>query len=488
MNKYFRAIITNYIFFFSNALFFIIITAVAVHTMGEDYYGIWVIMKTLLLLCGIGMMGIEGGVMKYASETGESATAPGSTLTAGMLILLPISLLITAILFIARYWISAQFDVETYLQEQFSQAIILIAASIVPYFMSRLMNGYLLSQLKNLQVRLIELINSLLMWTGAVVIVSITKNLIWLGSWILTIQTISMMSYYVVVVKMGWKWQINIKAHVNLVHFSVFGFLENIAIILFQLLDRILVGIILGPIAAGVYSIGTSLGLQLTSITKQITEVMIPFASYHRTLGDHDQLYETFRKLVCYSSISLAVLSSFLIIWMPEILSIWLSPEYSEKYHLVFRIIVLGYGLFTLCHPGRQTLLGIGKISYIAIIYIISSIIMVMSVYYFSLNFGLIGSAWANIIMVLLNLFVIISYKLLSKEINWNHVIKDMASGIIIPTGTFLLVPQIDSVSWIIKIIINIILFAFFLAMFLMKFPECPQYIKKHFIHNRNSA
>ena len=478
MNKYYRAVSVNLIYFVINTFIFIIITAIAIRVMGEVFYGLWSILNAILLFCG-GVLGLDVVVNKFTSEAGENSIKLDSILTAGVILLLPAACLIALILMVSREWIAARLGININFQQQISLALVFSALSVFPQFLGRIPAGYLLSRLKNGWVRVNEMGVNFAMWIGAIIIVVFTKNLVWIALWGLIVQTIGALILFKLVMSMtNWKWSVEISAIWRMLNYSFFGFIENIATVLFQQFDRILVGIVIGPAAAGVYSVGTSVGLRQTTITGQVTEIMIPYASLHDSLGNREKLYKNFRKLVNYVSISIAALSSFLIIWMPEILSLWLGPTFAEKYAFIFRILVLGYGLFTLCHPGRQTLMGIGKVKHVAITYLISSIIMLTAVYFLSKWLSLPGAACADGVMAALILFNIFSYDILNDGINWAHVISDMFLGIFIPVCTFFLVTQINT-PIIIKFITSLIILIILLRVFLKTFPEARQFINR---------
>jgi O-antigen/teichoic acid export membrane protein len=489
MNKYLRAVSVNYIFFAINTVSFLIITSAAIRVMGEEFYGLWSILNAILLFSGIGMLGMGMVVNKFTSETGANSVKPESALTAGVIILLPMAGLIALTLLVTREWIATRLGIAINLQQQFSQAIVFTALSIFPLFLARVPHGYLLSQLKNGLARTVETAVNIAYWIGAVVIAALTKNLAWMALWGFLVQITGLAILFMIVAPMfNWKWSLETSAIRRMLKFSAFSFIESVGIAIFQQFDRILVGLILGPAAAGVYSVGTSVGLRLTMVTGQVTEVMIPYASLNESLGHREKLYGNFRKLVNYVSISLAALSSLLIIWMPEILSLWISQIYAQKYAYVFRVFVLCYGLFTLAHPGRQTLMGIAKANYVAITYLVSSTIMIITVYFLSGRFELLGAAWANGVMILLILFNIFTYGILNDRTNWAHIISDMAPGILIPVCTFLLVIQIDMP--VVQFFASLVILMMLAVVFLKKFPEFNQVAGKfssRLLHKRSA-
>ena len=216
-------------------------------------------------------------------------------------------------------------------------------------------------------------------------------------------------------------------------------FFESLAITLFQQFDKVIVSFTLGPTLAGVYSVGTSLSLRLTIATGQATDVMIPYASLKDSLGDQQRLYITFRQLSRYVSLTLAIMSTLLIIWMHEILSLWISPDYATRYTGAFCILIIAYSLLSLCRPAHQTLTGMGKVKFTAIVYLLSTILMLTGVFFLSYKFGLIGASASNLVLISLLVFNLFAYKTFQNPIQWKDVLADLQWGLILPILIYVL-------------------------------------------------
>jgi O-antigen/teichoic acid export membrane protein len=123
---------------------------------------------------------------------------------------------------------------------------------------------------------------------------------------------------------------------------------------------------------------------------------------------------------------------------MNEILTIWISASYATQYSKVFSLLIVAYGLLSLCRPGHQTLTGIGRVRFTSLVYLFSTISMLIGVYVFSRNFGLYGAASANCFMILLLAYNIASYKLLgAKQFSWRAVLDDLKWGFFLPAIIF---------------------------------------------------
>lgn len=450
MNKYLKAISYNFIFLIVNTLSFLLLTPFALHIMGDDFFGIWSVLYSIMLFSSLGAVGISSIVNKFAAEitTDNKERHDGEIISAAALIIFPLAMLTANALWLMSGLIAEHMHLTPALQSQFAIALQICAIGIFPQFMAKIPQGFMLSQYKNNIVRSLDFAANILPWIGAILICLFERNIIWIALWFVLVQSILCVIYtYLIRKEIIWNLLPGLSIIRRMTNFSFFMFIESTAISMFQLLDRVLVSFVLGPAAAGVYSVGTSVGVRMSLVAGQITEVMIPYASSKDSLGEEKQLFSTFRKMSQYISLIIAGIGSFLIIWMHEILSLWISTEYAEKYTGIFQIIIVAYCLLSLCRPGHQTLTGMGKVKFTALVYLGSAIFMLSTLYFLAHYYGLLGAASANLVMVILLLFNLFAYKLLNERIHWKYLLIDLGWGIVMPLiiyGLILTFPHIS--------------------------------------------
>lgn len=405
--------------------------------MGEEFYGLWVVLSALMLFSNIGNLGISAIVVKFSSEapTQDGVQMQSNrVMTAGYFIVFAMSLITAVILLLARNLIADNINTSVELREQLRQAVLWIAASIFPQFLARVPNGFLISQLHNRVARQIELFSSISLWLGAIVLALIEKNLVSIAAWCFFSNLLSFGLYFWVIKRVvPFQFQPDMSTLRKMINFSGYMFLESLAITSFQQFDKVIVSFTLGPALAGVYSVGTSLALRLSIVTGQATEVMIPYASLKDSLGDHQKLYIIFRQLSRYISLTLAIMSSLMIIWMHEFLSLWISPDYATRYTGAFCVLIIAYSLLSLSRPAHQTLTGMGKVKFTAIVYLLSTTLMLTGVFFLSRKFGLIGATASNLVLMSLLVFNLFVYNTFQSSTPWRDVFTDLQWGLFLP-------------------------------------------------------
>lgn len=460
MNKYLKAITYNFVFFAFSTLAFLVLTPLAIRVMGDEFFGLWSIIFSVAQFTNIGTLGIGSIVNKLASENSCSDSEASNIISSALLITLPMAVVTACLVLLCLGFLVESIKPSITYLFQFKYALIISSLTIIPQFANKVFQGYFLSQIKNRFVRSLEFITSILPLLGGVVISVFYKDLIWLAVLNFFIQVgVLFIFIHAMTLSFKWEWSPKLNTIKRMLGFASFMFLESSAIIFFQQFDRIVVGITLGPVIAGVYTVATSVGLRLTIISGQLTEIMIPYASLKNSLGENAKLYHVFRRLSVYVSIMIAVLASGCLIWIREILSVWISPEYASSYGIFFGLLILAYSYLSLCRPAHQTLTGLGQVKITSLTYLFASIIMILSIFFLSQRFGEKGAASANLVMVILFLMIMWTYKNLNHKLNWRHLFSDMKWGFLLPTMAYLIV--LFHISWGIRIVLSILLGAF---------------------------
>lgn len=465
-NKYRQAVLYNFTYFLVSSLAYLLLTPLAIHVMGAEFYGLWMILFAVGQLSVIGALGITSIVNKFASEVTEQPDANDSILSSAILIVLAMALLVAGVLFAARGLLADGINPSVAYLQQFKDALALSALATIPLFLIRVFQGFFLSQIMNRFARAMDLLSSLLPLLGGVLLALFFKNLTLLAAWNLLVSLLVLaLSILKARQVTPLRWKPSRRVAKRMLGFSVFMFIESTAILLFQQFDRLLVAFTLGAAASGVYSVATGVGLRLSMIAGNITEVLVPYASRKHSQEQHGALEKTVRKATRYVSLIAALAGGLLIIWMKELLSLWISPDYAAANKATFSIIILAYGVLSLSRPAHQTLVGLGKVKFTALIYLIASVAMLAAVYLLSSRLGLPGAAIANLEMVILLGMNFFLYRWFNRQKVWGRLLPDLALGVL--PMVLALILALMGITWPYKLVYSaaLLLLAFFILI-----------------------
>lgn len=465
MNRYLSAISYNLAYFLISSLSFLILTPLAIQIMGGEFFGLWTLLFTVSQFTNIGSLGIGQIVNKLSSEKENSVGDASKILSTSVVIIIPMAAISAGLLCLVVPTLVKAFGPSANYVKSLQNALYISAISIFPAFINKIFQGFFLSQLKNRLVRSSEFITSIFPWLGAIFIASVEKNLTWLSLWNTLLQFFVMVLFLIIALReTTWNWFPQKKILRRMLNYSKFLFVEWSAGAVFQLIDRILVGILLGPTAAGIYSVATSIGLRLPMVTGYATEVMIPYASRKEHLGERKVLYETFRKINSYVSLIIGVLSGVCLLWMHEILQYWISPQYADTNYITFNLVILAYGIISLAKPAHQTLTGLGRVKFTSMTYLFASSLMILGLCLLTKYFGLMGAAIANLIMAILLVMNLYTYKVLNLDLIWGNLLSDLKWGFLIPVISVVLTTL--NTSPIIKLGFSLLLILYCLMTF----------------------
>ena len=389
-NRYARAISSNILYFLLSSAAYLVLTPVAIRVMGDELYGLWSILFALAQFTSLGTLGIEPIVNKFAAENHEDPVQTNRILSSALVIVLVMAFALAIAVFFLRDLLTRAINPSSMYYNQLNSSIVVYVFIIFPLFLTRVLRGFLLSRILNSFVRLMDFFYALLPVIGGVLIAIFARDLYLMAIWNLVVVGVVFAAY-------AWKAASVIHFQFSprratirqLLGLSGYMFLESSAITLFQKLDRILVAVLLGPAAAGIYTVASGAGSRMSMLAGNISDVLIPYASIKNAAQQKDSLERTVTRLSGYVSIVSALVGGVFIVWMQEILSLWISPAYAATNHFFFAIMIAAYGVLSLSRPAHHTLIGLGKVKITSTTYVVATGTMLAGLYFFSRRFGL---------------------------------------------------------------------------------------------------
>ena len=241
----------------------------------------------------------------------------------------------------------------------------------------------------------------------------------------------------------------------ELVGFSCYVFLGNIADMLFWATDKVILGMLIGSTAVSIYQIGGTFNTMVMQFTSSISNVLAP-----RITGmvvrdaTPEQLTELFIRIGRVQFLVVALIVSGFASFGQAFIELWAGPDYRDSYW----IAVLT--LFPLCIPliqntGYQILMSMNKHRFRAVLYVVIAVLNVISTWFLVPWMGSIGAALCSCVSYLaghgiaLNLYY---HKVIRLDIPefWKQIL-----GMFVPAGammalTLLLQKMVRFDNWLI--------------------------------------
>lgn len=333
-------------FVFTAAITFFI-TPFVVHRLGNELYGIWVLVIGLTGYLGLLDFGMRTAIVKYVSEyhakedyaelNGMSSTALTLFATIGLICWL------IAVLF--SFFMEDVFNVGTVMQINFFVLLLIIGADVFLTFSFMIFQGSIAGfQRYDISVR-----NGLIAFSLRSVLILL---LLGLGYGIVALSIIVLVSnllgYFLnfkscrsICPQLCYSIGKISRKHLHtLWQYSWKSFVTNISDRIIYYSDTIIIGIFLDPEHITFYAIASSLIIYTRQLILSISGVFVPaISSAHANgaIADIHQIVVEGSKLILFVLIPIFCI---LAIMGQEFIRLWMGPGYEETYQVLFILLI----------------------------------------------------------------------------------------------------------------------------------------------------
>lgn len=170
--------------------------------------------------------------------------------------------------------------------------------------------------------------------------------------------------------------------------------------------DRFYIASVISAAAAASYVIPYEMVAQSLILVGAVTTVAFPYLSQIR-VADPEGAQRIYRRMLGISLGAMAVVTAFFLILGATVLSLWLGKSIPLEAHSVIRILSLGLVPYTLGTMCVALLHSAGKTDVTAKVNIVEFPVFLALIYLMVSHFGIVGAAYAWVIRVTLDAFVL---------------------------------------------------------------------------------
>lgn len=312
----------------------LLLTPIIVDSLGTEQYGIWAVIGSVLAFIGLLDIGIAPSVIRFSAEqrgrkSHEETSALASTALALYFVIFVIAVAIT----LALAWaLPSVIDIPARYVEEAQLALVLVMLGFAFRFPLGLFTSLLAGQQRY------DVINFAGLLSTVLYVAVVAGVLLWRGGGVLTLAVATMIVTFVRLMwPLAWvrrelptlRLRPSLATRVQartLLSFSGRNFMINVASKVVFSTDVIVVGIVLGSLAAGLYGIPAKLFALAFGIGMAVTTLLFPLLSELEGADDRerqrDYLFAGLRMglaVVLLVSLPLAVLPDrFLAAWLPD--------------------------------------------------------------------------------------------------------------------------------------------------------------------------
>lgn len=184
----------------------------------------------------------------------------------------------------------------------------------------------------------------------------------------------------------------------NMLGFSGYTFMSRFAVTTYYHADTLIIGALIGMAPLAVFVLAFTLAGRVLNTTFRLVQVMLPAASAWQARGEISQLRATYLYYSRYYFFINGYFATALIVFAPEILRLWIGPEYSEGGALVMRLIAISVVFDSLTNLPSLLNDGLGHPKVNGLLVLGRTILGLLLAYVLTLGLGINGAAAAHAI------------------------------------------------------------------------------------------
>jgi len=160
-------------------------------------------------------------------------------------------------------------------------------------------------------------------------------------------------------------------------------------------LDRFAIGAVLTSAAVGYYTAPYDTVTRLWVIPSSIVNALFPAVSASAARGEHATVKNLAGPSMKYLLLAVGPVAVVLIVWAPEILTIWLGADFARHSALVFRLLAAGVLINCVAFVPFSVLQAIGRADLPPKLYVVELVLYVPLLFVLLTRFGIAGAAAA---------------------------------------------------------------------------------------------
>lgn len=371
---------------------------VLTHTLGLATYGVWAVLISILSLTSVLQMGLAPAVTFHVAQAGNDEDVRRRILVTSFVLFSALGALAGSILFLGAHLIAALTFRDA--ERAHEAAAVLPLLGFAAFF--QFLRQWVMAAEAGLQRYDLQAwadgLGTVALYGGLVVLAVLDPGIGPLAAWwgIASLGTVfghwylwRTRSAVSITLKQGW----DSKQARALFNFGVRQWASQLGGNLFGHVDRVVVNLILGPAAAGIYSAGTSVAIRINELSAAPVQVVGPAIAAAPSLARKAVLYrraQALNALLAYGLAAVVMLGS-------EPLAHVLVPTQPDTMASVLRILGFCYGLYSINAVAFYAAQGLGRPWINARWTMAGGCAVVLALAPLGQLFGLRGAAWANL-------------------------------------------------------------------------------------------
>lgn len=398
--KVVRNTLFNYLAIICVTLVRFIAMPILIHGLGNERYGIYATVMSVVGYVGLLDLGIGVSLTKFVAEyyARRDFRRLNEMLSTSLLLYIGLGLLGSAFLVLASgLFVQHVFKIPAPLWHEGRYVFWLSALSLFNGLTLGIF-GNLLNGIQRQDIaRTITIGNALITYTGSILLIKLGYKLV---AFMLFATVMDVLSFLVqmwiarrMLPEVRFFPRIFKKQELKqIVNFSFAMFINQLAARNMGVLDRLILGIFLPIANVTVYTVGLTLASFSLRVPSAVSLASLPAASELMAQNRMDAIHQLILRGIKYTALMAVPIFTVMSVMAPDIVRLWMGEGY-EQAARVLQLLLAGYFWVTLSSSGANVMIGIGR-PYINTYYAVGQILLCSSLSIAMVNFfGLLGVA-----------------------------------------------------------------------------------------------
>jgi len=184
----------------------------------------------------------------------------------------------------------------------------------------------------------------------------------------------------------------------TLMSFGVFAWIQAVSGLIFGQLDRLIAGVVFGAATVTAYAVCVQLAQPIYGVVAAGLHFLFPRISVQHALDDRAGVRRTVLLGFCANLLIVAFGAAAVLAFGPAILHRWGGTELTERSASILPIIVWSTALAGLGVAGAYSLLALGRARTLTSFTLLGGLLMTFSMWCLAPQYGLQGMAWSRMI------------------------------------------------------------------------------------------
>lgn len=420
-------VFSNWSNLFISVVVAFIVSPILVNQLGNETYGIWVLIVSLTSYFTILDFGINGAIVRFVSKYKalkdyKSANKIFSTSFAFFSIL---ALVVVTFCAVFAIYFKDIFEITTFDQRYLYFVFLIVGIDLALNLIFSVFLGSLKAVGRFVEVNVIAITLNIIKNIIIVILLMKGHSLLAIAVLQLVINSTKFTLQYFTIQKFASFLHftiedINKESFKQLYNYSVYAFIISVAMKIIFYTDSIVIGAILDVSQVTFYAIPTMLMQYLEHFIWAIIAVLLPIISAKDALGDNESNGTLYKVGTKYAMLLCTPVFLVLYFYGDDFIGLWMGTEYKEPSGQVLKILLFGYFFFLAQLIAHGILKGLSKHKILAILLSIEAVANLCLSLYLGSIWGINGVALGTTIpIIVINVFLVPYYT--CKELNINY-------------------------------------------------------------------